>query len=173
VTRPTEAGDFARVYDDEVWHVYGFFGYRVASREQAEDLTQLTFERALAAWDRFDERRAGVRTWLMAIAHNLLVDHYRSDPTARQEPLPEGEAGDAVLGTDPPTEGDLGLSPEIETALAGLGARERELIALRFGADLTGPEIAELTGLSLSNVHQILSRSMRRLRERLREPVSR
>jgi DNA-directed RNA polymerase specialized sigma24 family protein len=37
---------FAQVYDDEVWSVYGFFGYRVRSREEAEDLTQLTFERA-------------------------------------------------------------------------------------------------------------------------------
>jgi RNA polymerase sigma-70 factor, ECF subfamily len=173
VRRPAEAGDFARVYDDEVWHVYGFFGYRVASREQAEDLTQLTFERALAAWDRFDPERASVRTWLMAIAHNLLVDHYRADATATHEPLPEGDAEQAALGTQQPPEGDLGLSPELESALAELGARERELIALRFGADMTGLEIAELTGLSLSNVHQILSRSMRRLRDKLREPVSR
>jgi len=45
-----------------------------------------------------------------------------------------------------------------------LGDRDRELIALRFGGDLTGPEIAELTGLSLANVQQILSRSLRRMR---------
>ena len=48
-----------------------------------------------------------------------------------------------------------------------MGERERELIALRFGGDLTGPEIAELTELSLANVHQILSRALRTLRERL------
>jgi RNA polymerase sigma-70 factor, ECF subfamily len=171
VRRPAEAADFARVYDDEVWNVYGFFGYRVASREHAEDLTQLTFERALAAWDRFDPRRASVRTWLMAIAHNILVDHYRAGATAAQEPLPEGDAEQAALGSEPSPESNLGLSPELESALGELGARERELIALRFGADMSGPEIAELTGLSLSNVHQILSRSMRRLREKLGEPV--
>ena len=49
------------------------------------------------------------------------------------------------------------------------GQRERELIALRYGADLTGPEIAELTGLSLANVQQILSRSLRRMRNQLEE----
>ena len=48
--------------------------------------------------------------------------------------------------------------------------RERELIALRFGGDLNGPEIAELTGLTLANVQQILSRSLRRMRAELAGP---
>jgi RNA polymerase sigma-70 factor (ECF subfamily) len=61
----------------------------------------------------------------------------------------------------------LGVSPDLENALDKLGSRERELIALRYGGDLTGPEIAELTGLSLANVQQILSRSLRRLRAEL------
>ena len=52
-------------------------------------------------------------------------------------------------------------------ALATLSQRDREIIALRFGGDLTGPEIAELLGLSLANVQQILSRSLRRLRAEL------
>ena len=50
--------DFARVYDDHVWRVYGFLAYRVRDRAVAEDLTQSTFERALRAWSRFDPRRA-------------------------------------------------------------------------------------------------------------------
>ena len=41
------------------------------------------------------------------------------------------------------------------------------MIALRFGGELTGPEIAELTGLSLANVQQILARSLRRIRAKL------
>ncbi|MEA2231827.1 MAG: Sigma-70, region 4, partial [Solirubrobacteraceae bacterium] len=49
------------------------------------------------------------------------------------------------------------------------GAREREIIALRFGGDLTGPEIAEATGLRLANVQQILSRSLRRMRAVIEE----
>ncbi len=61
----------------------------------------------------------------------------------------------------------LGVSPELERALGVLGERDRELIALRYGGDLTGAEIAEVTGLSLANVQQILSRSLRRMREEL------
>jgi RNA polymerase sigma factor (sigma-70 family) len=163
---------FEQVYDEHVWNVYGFFGYRLASREEAEDLTQLTFERALRAWNRFDSGRASVRTWLLAIAHNLLVDHYRSKASVRQERLPEGEAADGILGLAELPDDRLGLSPELEAALHELDGRERELLALRFGGDLTGPEIAELTGLTLANVQQILSRALRKLRANLESAAS-
>jgi RNA polymerase sigma factor (sigma-70 family) len=153
----------AELYEEHIWGVYGFFGYRVGSRADAEDLTQQTFERAMRAWDRFDPNRGSARTWLMSIAHNLLIDHYRRDRTARHEPV-EDHLGHHELRAEEP---DIGLSPELAGALQELGDRDRELVALRFGADLTGPEIAELTGLSLSNVQQILSRSLRKLRARL------
>ncbi len=158
---------FARLYDEHIWTVYGFFGYRLGSREDAEDLTQQTFERALKAWGRFDETRAGPATWLLAIARNLLIDHHRADRSDRLEPI-----GDEGLRPDQePSGGDpergLGLDPDLEIALGRLSDREREILALRFGADLTGSDIAGLTGLSLANVQQILSRSLRRLRGEL------
>lgn len=161
--------EFADVYDDHVWDVYGFVGYRVASREQAEDLTQATFERALKAWGRFDPARASAKTWLLAIARNVLIDHYRSDRTASERSLDGHDevARDLALGAVEPEERGLGVDPDLAVALERLGDRERELIALRFGGDMTGAEIAELTGLSLANVQQILSRSLRRLRELL------
>ena len=159
--------DFARAYDEHIWSIFGFFGYRVRSREEAEDLTQLTFERALKAWGRYDSRRASVRTWLMTIARNALIDHHRRSAGLRQEPLSDRQVEAGALGREPAHERVLGISPELESALSVLGERDREVIALRFGGDLTGPEIAELTGLSLANVQQILSRSVRRLRTEL------
>ena len=159
--------DFSRIYDEHVWDVYGFLGYRVATRADAEDLTQLTFERALQAWGRFDPARASARTWLLAIARNLLIDFYRRRETSGEavDPDADVEAEGAVPAIhDRPS---LGVSPDLERALSVLGDRDRELIALRFGGDLTGAEIAELTGLSLANVQQILSRSLRRMREEL------
>jgi RNA polymerase sigma factor (sigma-70 family) len=156
--------EFARVYDDHVWRVYAFLGYRVRSREVVEDLTQATFERALRAWPRFDPRRASEATWLLTIARNLLIDHARrdrSDPHAEiDETLLEPVAGPEHIAAG---------SPELMTALEQLSDRERELLALRFGADLTGPEIAVALDLSLANVQQILSRSLRKLRSALGE----
>ena len=158
---------FERLYDDHVWGVYGFIGYRVRSREQAEDLTQATFERALRAWHRFDPERGSARTWLLAIARNLLIDHYRGDRAASERPLPED---DVSPGLEPAQhaaldERGLGPEPDLARALDQLGEREREVIALRFGGDMTGAQIAEVTGLSLANVQQILSRSLRKLRD--------
>jgi RNA polymerase sigma-70 factor, ECF subfamily len=163
-------GDFADAYDEQVWNVFGFFAYRVANRGDAEDLTQQTFERALRAWSRFDPERAPLGVWLISIARNLLVDHYRRDGAApRSEPL--DSVPEAQLGSEMP-QPDLGIDPALAEALATLSPRDREIVALRFGADLTGPEIASTTGLSLANVQQILSRSLRRLRTKLEEPAS-
>jgi RNA polymerase sigma factor (sigma-70 family) len=167
----TARQEFAEAYDDHVWDVYGYLGYRVRTREEAEDLTQATFERALRAWGRFDPARASARTWLLAIARNLLIDHYRSDRSAQQQPIPDWkDAAGADVATVEPDERVLGPEPELARALERLGDRERELIALRFGGDMTGAEIAELTGLTLANVQQILSRSLRRLRAELEGP---
>ena len=156
--------DFAGTYEEQVWRVYGFFAYWTRSRADAEDLTQLTFERALKAWSRYDEARASVSTWLMVIARNLLVDHLRSSRAKPQRPIEDADLEALAAEPDRP---QLGLDPDLSLALAGLAPRERELIALRFGADLNGPEIAELTGLSLANVQQILSRSLRSMRASL------
>jgi len=159
------APDFSAVYDEHVFGVFGFFAYRVRSRHEAEDLTQLTFERALRAWPRYDPRRAAPGTWLMTIARNLLIDHYRGDRSASQQPL--DDVPESSLPAVAPPDPSLGLDADVAAALAGLNERERELVALRFGGDLSGPEIAEVTGLTLANVQQILSRCLRRLRAEL------
>jgi len=153
--------EFGAIYDEHVWRVYGFFAYRLRSRQDAEDLTQLTFERALRAWRTYDEQRAGAGTWLIAIARNLLIDDMRAR-SARVQSVP----GEPYLEALPasPDEHRIGLDPDLEGALSTLNSRERELVALRFGGDLTGREISELTGLTLANVQQILSRALRRMR---------
>jgi RNA polymerase sigma factor (sigma-70 family) len=151
--------DFARVYEEHVWRVYGFLAYRLRDREAVEDLTQTTFERALRAWSRFDPARASESTWLLAIARNLLIDHHRRDRSALVEELDERS-----LPATPGPEDRAAASAELVGALSQLSERDREVVALRFGGDLTGPEIAALLDLTLANVQQILSRSLRKLR---------
>ena len=163
------SGGFERVYDEHVWDVYGFFAYRLSSRADAEDLTQHTFERALRAWHRFDPARSKPRTWLLAIARNLLIDHYRRDRSSDRLPIGEEGVPETELPPVEPPE-PLGVAPDLAAALAVLSQRDREVIALRFGADMTGPEIAEMLDLSVANVQQILSRALRKLRELLGEP---
>jgi RNA polymerase sigma-70 factor (ECF subfamily) len=154
--------DFAHVYEDTVWRVYAFLAYRVGDRDLAEDLTQTTFERALRGWARFDPRKGSETTWLLAIARNVLIDDVR-----RQRPTPVRELDEGVPGTEAGPEERLEGSPDLLAAVMTLSERDREVLALRFGGDLTGAEIAETLGLSLANVQQILSRSLGKLRQML------
>jgi len=153
---------FARLYEEHVWRVYGFLAYRTGDRASAEDLTQTNFERALRAWPRYDNRRASEATWLLTIAANAFIDHQRRDRSGLHEPV---EAAGSIATPGP--EERLTGSPDLGAALAQLSDREREVIALRYGADLSGAEVAALLCLNLANVQQISSRALRRLRELL------
>jgi RNA polymerase sigma-70 factor (ECF subfamily) len=161
--------DFLDVYEEHVWDVYGFLAYRLGSHRDAEDLTQVTFERAFRSWSNYDERRSSARTWLLAIALNALRDDYRRRSARPDSRFSIEDVPASQLPQAAELEAHLGLSPELERALAQLNQREREVLALRFGGDMTGPEIADAMNLSLANVQQILSRSLRKLRQILAE----
>jgi RNA polymerase sigma-70 factor (ECF subfamily) len=158
--------EFLDIYEEHVWSVYGFLAYRLRSPADAEDLTQVTFERALRAWDSFDERKGSVRTWLLAIARNALIDHGRREGSRTRAGL-AWKVRLADAPAEPGPEERLGPSPELASALEGLRERERSVLALRFGADLPTPEIADFLDLSVANVQQILSRALRKLRRQL------
>lgn len=157
--------DFITAYQEHVWRVFGFVAYRVNSRWEAEDLTQQTFERAFKSWNSYDERKASVPTWLLAIARNVIIDDAR-----RRRSRPRESLLDKPLDLHAQTEGhelDLGISADLAEGLEELGERDRIVLALRFGGDLSGREIAEVMDLSVANVQQIISRSLRRLRDHL------
>ena len=156
--------DFGETYDALVADVYAFIAYRVGNRQDAEDLTQRTFERAFGSWDRFDPGQASERTWLVAIARNVVVDHYRSTTRPARRSLDEVHADAEPYANE---NYDLGVDPALGVALDHLNDRDREVVALRYGGDLTTDEIADTLGLSVANVQQILSRSLRRMRREL------
>jgi RNA polymerase sigma-70 factor (ECF subfamily) len=155
---------FERLYAEHAQALYGFLNYRTGDRVLAEDLLADTFERALRARRRFDPRKASEKTWLYAIALNCLRDHARRRNT-------EGRALERIAsGPGPESTGELeGVADRdlIGRSLAALSEEEREAIALRFGADLTVPEIAKLTGERLTTVEGRVYRALRKLREEL------
>jgi RNA polymerase sigma factor (sigma-70 family) len=153
--------DFERLYEREAQGLFGFLAYRTGDRGLAEDLLADTFERALRGRRGFDRRRGSERTWLYAIALNVLRDHARraaAEGRAVERLDREQAAGDMEAVEDR----DL-----VQRALAGLAEEEREALALRFGADLTVPEIAKLLGLPLTTVEGRVYRALRKLRERM------
>jgi RNA polymerase sigma factor (sigma-70 family) len=156
--------DFERLYEREAQSLFGFLAYRTGDRALAEDLLADTFERALRARARFDRRRGSERTWLYAIALNLLRDHARRSAA-------EGRAVERVAGAAGP-HAEPGLEAvehrdTVQRALRSLTDEEREAIALRFGGDLTVPEMARLLGQPLTTVEGRVYRALRKLRERM------
>ncbi|MGX6446632.1 RNA polymerase sigma factor [Patulibacter sp. S7RM1-6] len=155
--------DVSATYTSHLDRVYGFFLYRVGRAYDAEDLTSLTFERVVRHAHRFDPARGSVTTWVFAIAEHVLVDHYRRQGR-RDERAFDDERDDRPEEDDPRP---LGIDPRLERAIAGLSDRERRVVGLRFGGDLTGREIGRLLDVTEANVHQILSRALRRMRAEL------
>ena len=157
-----EAVDWDAVYREELPRVYNFHRFRVFNRATAEDLTSITFEKAWRARGRYRKDRAGVSTWLLAIARNVAIDHYRRARARPEVPL----EGEAVAGAATP-ENEAERQAELRRLgrlVAQRPPRERELIALKYGAGATNRAIAKLTGLSESNVGTILHRTVLALR---------
>ncbi len=157
--------DFERLYAEHAQSLFGFLVYRTGDRALAEDLVADTFERALRGRRLFDRRKATEKTWLYAIALNCLRDHARR----------RAAEGRAMERTDPPVgrddpEGSLDRiagHSDLTRALLALSEEEREALALRYGADLTIPEIAKLKKEKLTTVEGRVYRGLQKLRDEL------
>lgn len=157
--------DFEQLYEDHAQPLYGFLVYRTGDRALAEDLLGEAFERALRSRRRYDPGKASAKTWLYAIAHNCLRDQRRR-AQAETRALDRAGAGGAETAADPGL-GRIEDRDELARAIAGLSEEERETVALRYGGDLTVPEIAELLGEKLTTVEGRLYRALRKLRAEL------
>jgi RNA polymerase sigma-70 factor (ECF subfamily) len=157
---PDEA--FERLYAEHAQPLYAFLSYRTGDRVLAEDMLADTFERALRARRRFDRRKASEKTWLYAIALNRLRDHVRrrGSETRAIERVAVGVSAGSGGGIEEIADRDL-----VARGLSTLSEDEREAIALRFGGDLTVPEIARLTKEPLTTVEGRVYRALRKLRE--------
>jgi RNA polymerase sigma factor (sigma-70 family) len=161
----THEDQFETLYAEHAERLFGFLAYRTGDRELAEDLVAETFERALRARERYDGRR-GASSWLYTIALNLLRDRGRRRAAEQRalERIGAPQGGQGAGGIDLLEDRDL-----VMRALAMLSAEERDAIALRYGADLTAPEIARLADEPLTTVEGRIYRALRKLRERFEE----
>jgi RNA polymerase sigma factor (sigma-70 family) len=141
--------------------VYGYLAWFTSDRFAAEELTAVTFERALRLWHRFDADRGSARTWLCQVARTVALDHFRSERRRqrREELAAPREAVDFRFAE--------GLSPDLEAALARLTAGEREVVALRVLLDLDAGATARILGISPTNCTTRLNRALKKLEEAL------
>ncbi|HUS17609.1 MAG TPA: sigma-70 family RNA polymerase sigma factor [Chloroflexia bacterium] len=169
VARATvEPAAFAAIYDHYFGRIYTYVRYRVRDAALADDLTAAIFTRVLARLGDYDAARAPFAGWLFTIARNAVNDHLRAARRQRwlsldwlRDHVADGPAPEAALIRNE-------TRAALLVALGRLNERERDLIGLKFGAQLTNRRIAELTGLSESNVGVIVHRAIGRLRADLR-----
>jgi RNA polymerase sigma-70 factor (ECF subfamily) len=139
--------------------VYAYVAYRIGPGAAAEDVTSEAIERALRYRSSFDPERGDPAAWLIGIARRCVTD-----ALAERTALPLDEAQLAPGGR---FEEALEERIELERALRALEPRERELVALRYGADLSAAQIGELLEMRAGAVRVALHRAIERLRAEL------
>jgi RNA polymerase sigma-70 factor (ECF subfamily) len=156
------AESFTEIFETYYDKMFRYVYCRVGDYHAAEDLCGLAFERAIANYAAYDSQKADLAVWLFAIAGNAVTDYHRK--RSRYKLLPLDVLGEVASPCDPEASCLAEeRNRELSDALARLRDKERNLIALKYGAGLKNTEIAALTGVSASNVGVALSRGMRKL----------
>jgi RNA polymerase sigma-70 factor (ECF subfamily) len=159
----TQDLDWDAVYADQAPRVYNYFRFRLGRETDVEDLAARTFERAWRSRAHYRRDLAGFSTWLFKIAQNVRLDFLQS----RRGHLPIDAALDVAADGTPEKEAERNSDlARLSILTKDLPDRERELIALKYGAGINNRLIAQLTGLSESNVGTILHRVVQTLRSR-------
>lgn len=153
---------FSELYDFYLPRIYGFIYRRVQDRCVAEDLTSMTFQRAIENVRRSDFRNESFGGWLYRVASNVVVDHVRRDRRYVSLSDFDGheEPGDMALDT-------LAAAldrDQVRNALRQLSNNHREVLVLRFYDDLDVPEICAVLGCSREALAVRLHRALRALR---------
>ena len=143
--------------------VYSYVAYQLGDGPEAEDVTSEVFERALRYRSSYDDSRGGPLPWLFGIARRCVNDALASRP-----PLADVEVSDQASSEDLEAESVQRIA--VTDAIERLDERGRELIAMRYGADLTARQIGEILGLKTNAVEVALHRTVARLRADLEGP---
>jgi RNA polymerase sigma-70 factor (ECF subfamily) len=158
----TEA--MAALYDELVRPVYRYVALRVRHREDAEDLTQLVFERIVAGLPRYRHTGRPFQAWAFRIARNAVIDHRRRERS--HEPLEATEHPGNDDEPDARALRDEALA-ELRHAMRRLTADQQEALALRFGGGLSADEAAAVMGRRAGTIRGLTFRAITTLRRHL------
>jgi RNA polymerase sigma factor (sigma-70 family) len=160
----TGAGlDFVQVYQTQLAPVWRYVRSRIANRDEAQDVTSEVFARAWRSWGRFDPGRGSVAPWLLRIAQRTVVDWNRRHGRAGAESIDLDLIENASSDPSELPESVLLAKEvliEVNQALLELSARERDGIALRFGAGLKMADVGRVLGLSTAATKMMIARSL-------------
>jgi len=152
---------FAALYEKYYSGVYRFIYHRVGNPSDAEDITSAVFMKALEALPAYRTQRNSFAPWLFRIARNAVIDFYRRrKPHQSVDGIePEADHGD-------PVEHTLGNEKRVElrTLVEDLSPDQRDVVLMRYAADLSFSEIASALGKKEPAVRMLLHRGLRKLK---------
>lgn len=152
------------LYDVHCQAIFRYFLARLGHQETAEDLTGEVFRRMLIGLPQYRIIDLPFRAWLFRIAHNLLVDHYRSESSHALVPLTEVE-NDSTDEVDPVSAVEQKLTMEhAYQALSDLEPSQRDVLALRFLSGLSLKETAFAMGRTEDAIKSLQRRGLAALR---------
>lgn len=163
------AGEFQEIYEAYYKRVYNYISFRINNHQDTEDLVSQVFERVIHKYDTYDHKRSPLEAWLIGIARNTVTDYFRS--RQRGFALSMNLLRHLVPGGKQPEEVIVANEDHavLIRMLSKLSEKERNIVALKYAADLKNIDIAEIMGLSESNVGVILFRSLKKLRKEWEE----
>lgn len=158
---------FADLYECNFERVYAYVSRRLADRGAAEDVTAEVFHQALANLDRFEWRGTPFVAWLLRIAANAIVDHWRR--TSREQTLSDDDAPESF-----PVNADNIEHVERRALLfrlvGTLPADQRRVVEMRFAEEKPIREIAREMGRSEGAIKQLQFRAIQSLRAQMQTP---
>ena len=156
------------IFDHYYPRVFRYARARLASDADAEDVAAETFARVLKGLGKFRWKGAGFEGWLFRIASNLLVDAYRR---AGRE-LPESTPAREEASEEPSPDSIVLFAEEagsLHRLLDELPPDQREVLLLRFAADLDTHEVGEVMDRNPNAIRQLQFRALQKLREMMKE----
>ena len=163
---PKAFGTLYELYFDKI---YNYLYFKTMHRNEAEDLTALVFMKAWEAIGNFEWQGYPFSTWLYRIAHNQLVDHYRT----RREVLPIEAAENRECGDDPFEAVErMSLLAQVRGALKNLTHEQQKVVTMRYFEGYSICEIAKKMNKAPDAVRAMQHRALRALQPRMQAPES-
>jgi RNA polymerase sigma-70 factor, ECF subfamily len=162
-----DAEQIAALYETYHVKIFRYLYYRVEDRETAEDLTSEVFIRMLRFLGGFKPPSASFQAWLFQIARNICNDHYRKLKTHPVVPLEEN-VRDENLSVHDTAERVLN-SAQLKQALDKLSEDQRDVIIMRFIADMAISETAQALNKTEDSIKGLQRRALLSLKEILKD----
>jgi RNA polymerase sigma-70 factor (ECF subfamily) len=162
---------FGQLYDAYMERIYRFVYFRVEDQQTAEDITSQVFLKAWSNLERFQFSRTPYLAWLYTIAHNAVIDHYRTRKvtTALDDvQLSQPDHSEVVE-----TEIDLTVEMQsVKVALHTLTDDQQRVLTLKFIEGMSNNEIARQLGKREGAIRALQMRGLQALAKQLEEKMA-